>query len=101
MNTAFVQAPSAHVPLPLVVQGINGGVPDQLPEYVYVKVTLCTKLLGYDTEERLENYGLECISPGEPYVVYGVGENSRDLLDGLLQDPEVLAAELGEPAAGK
>lgn len=101
MTTALVQAPCAQVPVPIILNGVNGITTNVLPEYVYVKVTLSSALLDYDTEERLESCGLECISPGEPFVVYGVVANSHSLLDELLDDPEVKAVELSEPAAGK
>ena len=101
MARAHLEAPSAQIPVPLLLNRMNGVRTNAVPEYVYVKVRISTAILAFDTEERLMSCGLECISPGEPSVVYGIIPNSREPIDDLLNDPDVLTVELSEPAAGK
>ena len=101
MRPAFVEAPSAHLPVPLLLSSVNEVTKSSFPQYVYVKVTLSSPLMDFETEHRLEARGLECISAGETHIVYGIVPNERTSIDRLLKDPEVLSVEISEPATGK
>ena len=57
--------------------------------------------MSEECEERLLGWGVDCLAPGEPFTAYGIIENDIELMEMLLDDPEVVAVRLQEPCAGK
>ena len=84
----------------------------QTVRYVYLRLHLTTEELTRGCRERLEAYGIECLSNGRAFEAYGIAgvtlpplENLEHVLeatiDAIRSDPDIVWCTREEPPCSK
>lgn len=67
----------------------------------YVRLGVREERLTDELALHLDSLGVECLSEGSPFEVYGVVENSATALGRLLHDPAITSVDVDEPPCCK